>query len=220
MSYGTASSANIAFGYDSKNIFDYREKNMCENWKENPINSGINEIEMKSYENDEGMIIVKGSFRNISSIINEQFIKFIAANPPTFNQSFSGSGLPYPNKEAAFEDTPNKGIVQIQNGKFEFKLQFPNSYYDNMGKVYVCPCFYYQITDGKGSETKMEVVKLGNGIPYRTLTWPQQRNWYEGPMFYCNNNLPVRTQEQILRDSAYPVKNMEYKNFWGLMPPH
>jgi hypothetical protein len=220
MSYGTNSSANISFGYDSQKIFDYREKNMCENWKENVINSNLNEIEMKTYENDEGMVIVKGSFRNIGSFINSQFIKFVAPNPPTFNQSFSGSGLPYPNKETAFDETPNKGVVPIQGGQFKFKLHYPNSYYDNLGKVYVPPCFYYNLTDGNGNDSKIEIVKLGDGIPYRTLTWPQQRNWYSGPEFYTNKDMPVRSQEQILRDSAYPVKNMEYKNFWGTRPPY
>jgi len=39
-------------------------------------------------------------------------------------------------------------------------------------------------------------------------------------MFYCNNNLPVRTQYQILVDSAYPTVNNVPKNFWGTMPPH
>ena len=46
-------------------------------------------------------------------------------------------------------------------------------------------------------------------------------------MFYYNENLPIRKQEDILRDSAYPsrgTKNnivVEEKvpdNFWGLRP--
>ena len=39
-------------------------------------------------------------------------------------------------------------------------------------------------------------------------------------MFYKSlQTLPVRSQEQILRDSAYPKKNKMPKNFWGLTPP-
>ena len=39
-------------------------------------------------------------------------------------------------------------------------------------------------------------------------------------MFYhCGNSLPVRTQEQVLRDSGYPEDNRMPDNFWGLKPP-
>ena len=38
-------------------------------------------------------------------------------------------------------------------------------------------------------------------------------------MFYYNPDLPIRTQEQILIDSAYPCSNQEPNNFWGLTPP-
>ena len=43
--------------------------------------------------------------------------------------------------------------------------------------------------------------KLSGGIPYRTLTYPEKRN---SPMFYNGRDkLPIRTQEQILRDYSY-----------------
>ena len=57
------------------------------------------------------------------------------------------------------------------------------------------------------------VIQVGNGIPYRSLTWPQKRNWLNGAMFYCNNNLPVRDQQTILKNSAYPCTNKEAPNF-------
>ena len=39
-------------------------------------------------------------------------------------------------------------------------------------------------------------------------------------MFYhCHRNqLPIRGQEQILRDRGYPDVNVMPKNFWGLKP--
>ena len=37
---------------------------------------------------------------------------------------------------------------------------------------------------------------------------------------YCNSNqLPVRGQEQVLRDGGYPEVNKMPDNFWGLKPP-
>jgi hypothetical protein len=66
----------------------------------------------------------------------------------------------------------------------------------------------------------VEVINLGEGIPFRTLTWPVQRDWNKGALFYKVDGLPVRTQNQILLDSAYPIVNKMPANFWGLTPPH
>ena len=39
------------------------------------------------------------------------------------------------------------------------------------------------------------------------------------PMFYDNReNLPIRSQEKVLRDSCYPDANKMPKDFWGLKP--
>jgi hypothetical protein len=64
------------------------------------------------------------------------------------------------------------------------------------------------------------VANLGDGIPFRSLVDTKKRDWNSGPLFYCNNNLPVRSQYQILLDSGYPAVNKVPDNFWGLMPPH
>ena len=38
--------------------------------------------------------------------------------------------------------------------------------------------------------------------------------------YYCSKTkLPVRTQEQVLRDSGYPEDNKMHDDFWGLRPP-
>ena len=55
------------------------------------------------------------------------------------------------------------------------------------------------------------------------LTYPQTPITIsrESPKFYDGGfQMPIRTQEQILRDSAYPSNNKMPKNFWGLKPPH
>ena len=90
-----------------------------------------------------------------------------------------------------------------------------------MGKKYIKPRVQFKVCDGDNNDISATyVINLGEGIPFRTLTWPKERNWNNGPMFYCNNNLPVRTQEQILRDSSYPSTNVTPPNFWGKDPPH
>jgi hypothetical protein len=90
-----------------------------------------------------------------------------------------------------------------------------------MGTVYIEPNIRLILSDKNNKEIgEVQYVNLGEGIPFRTLTWPAQRNWNKGPEFYVNKDLPVRTQFQILVDSAYPSKNIMPKNFWGTMPPH
>jgi len=207
--------AGISFGYDADKIFKERSNNMCSRWK--CSKSQYSDCSLNVNYNSNGSYIING----ISQDPRATFIKYWAAAPPTYSLSFAGSGLPYANEEMAFEKTPNQGVAQINMGKFQFALEYPNSYYDNMGKTYIEPQVQFQFCDQQGRNLgDVHVAKLGNGIPFRTLTWPQKRDWNVGPLFYCNNNLPVRNQEQILRDSGYPAINKEPPNFWGLMPPH
>lgn len=207
--------AGINFGYDSNKIFKERSSQMCNRWKHTQAKFSDCNVDVMS--NSEGEFKVKGSSKYIGDNV---FLKYWAAAPPTYSLSFAGSGLPYPNEDEAFENTPNSGFVKVEGGSFSFSLQYPNSYYDQMGKKYVVPEVKLQFCTDKNDLSNVLVLKLGNGIPYRSLTWPRKRNWNIGPLFYCNNNLPVRNQEQILRDSGYPKVNEEAPNFWGLMPPH
>jgi hypothetical protein len=78
-------------------------------------------------------------------------------------------------------------------------------------------CYMDQNRENRGD---VYVANLGDGIPFRSLVDTKKRNWNAGPLFYCNNNLPVRSQYQILLDSAYPAVNKVPDNFWGVMPPH
>ena len=69
-------------------------------------------------------------------------ISYYSANPPDYRHSFTGSGLPFPNPEIAFDNTPNKGVVESVNGEFQIKLYFPNSFYTSLEKIYTQPTLY------------------------------------------------------------------------------
>jgi hypothetical protein len=146
-----------------------------------------------------------------------------AANPPDFNVSFSGSGLPYPSPEIAFQNTKNVGAVTTTDGVFKIKLYYPSAYYVALGSLYVPPHIHLKICEP--GYDKYFSVKIGAGIPYRTLTHPAppSLNPRVDPTFYNNEQLTVRSQEQILRDSAYPEYNTIPpeipSNFWGKRPP-
>lgn len=188
------------------------------NWKNSYLkNTSCDNVVEQDIDGD---FTVRGFESNIDS---EATVIFWAANPPTYNGSFSGSGLPFPNPEIAYQNSINKGSVKTIGGYYEFKIRFPNAYYVGLGSKYVEPCVHIKICSAYG-EDKLKTIKLGNSIPFRSLSHSNgQRNipsrnnngFYDG-----RDKLPIRSQEQILRDSQYPVDNKMPDNFWGKSIPH
>lgn len=160
-------------------------------------------------------VYVKG---NILESVKDHTLSFIAACPPDFRSSFSGSGLPYANPIMAMDNTPNKGELELgTHNYFDFVIQMPGSYYTSLGTELVPPTVYLRYNNGM---TDVIIsVKISDSIPYRLLTYPStQTAPRTDAMFYKGMyELPIRTQEQILRDSAYPSK--WNNNFWGQKPP-
>lgn len=212
----------ISFGYDSNDVFKYRDEFMCSKWKK--VYKKFPNCNVMLMKNSYGNYVINGKIKgNLASLAeNEKLIvKYWAANKPTYSNSFSGSALPYPNEKVAFENTNNTGIVEVRDGSFSINVHYPNSYYTNLGKNYVPPQIKIKFCNKDNiAVTKIQKINLGEGVPFRSLTWPKLRNWSSGPMFYCNKNLPVRTQAQILKSYAYPPVNREPINFWGKDPPH
>ena len=111
------------------------------------------------------------------------------------------------------------GVIEVINGSFSFNIRYPNSYYINLGTIYVPPQLRLMLVDKDNKQIgNLKTINLGEGIPFRTLSWPIKRDWDKGALFYKNDDLPVRTQYQILLDSAYPSTNKIPDNFWGLKP--
>ena len=220
---GDASFAGLNFNDpESKQIFDYRDKNMCADWNNAKKELHLCDVNIMKNQDDTFMIDgrLKGDLLSLSSSEN-LVLKYWAANTPTYSSNFSGSGLPFATQEMAFENTNNFGKVNIKSGYFSFTLRYPNSYYKNMGTEYVFPEVMIKVFNSKDiAVSNTQHINLGEGIPFRSLTWSWERDWNDGPLFYKNENLPVRTQHQILLDSAYPKTNTMPKNFWGLRPPN
>lgn len=219
--------AGVSFGNPSQSVFETRRSELCQKWV--PHTLELADCSLQLYQNLVGDFKIQGTLKgdllqiaSAGSPDHPIVMEFWAANPPTYGASFSGSGLPFPNEQIAFEGTPNKGRVSISGGSFDIQIVYPNSYYADLGKRYVAPQLQFHLVDSRTGRiiTDDRAIPLGNGIPFRSLSWPQQRNWMKGPEFYYRPNQPLqRTQEQILRDSAYPVVNQEPEDFWGLTPP-
>ncbi len=216
--------AGISFGYDSDAIFKYRNEYMCSKWKE-CAHQEFMLCGIKAMVNKNGNYNFKGHTKNYLDALGKLqgiYIQYWAPNKPTRGYSFSGSGLPFPNEEIAYEDTINKGVIKVLQGEFNFHLDYPNSYYSQMGKKLNPPQVKFRFCDGQGKiMSKIYTVILGNSIPFRSLNWPKKRNWNIGPLFYENKDMPVcRTQFQRVIESRYPEDTLkEPANFWGKAVP-
>lgn len=155
----------------------------------------------------------------VNDVVDDNIINYIAASPPDYRTSYTGSGLPFFSYLQAFDNTPNKGEIQVTGMDMSIDLMYPNSFYMGLGTVIVPPTLYISYVSN-GKEVS-KAIPLSDGIPYRMLTYPMKFTkprrdvtFYDGTW-----DLPVRTQEQILRDSSYPATNHMASNFWGLKPP-
>jgi len=147
----------------------------------------------------------------------DNLLYYMASSPPDYHISYSGSALPFQSKDQAFEGTPNVGKVLVdKNKKFMIKLVMPNSYMIGLGSVTIPPTVYMSFLAHCGA-TKFANVKVSEGVPYRSVTYPVSRN---SAMFYNNvYSLPVlNNQEEVLRAGGYPSLNVMPENFWGQKP--
>ena len=213
----TSSFGGPTYGSKNDDIFKYRNDKMCSKWKETNVSNEL--FNAKIYQNDDKNVMIKGSLNvDIKKLLKGSriFLKYFAANCPTNGSSFTGSGLPFPNKEVAYENTDNSGILQVFGDVFSLNILKPNSYYINHGKTLIRPHINFTFIDGnERSVSDTYRIMLDDYIPYRSLSMRR-----EDVLFYDVPNLPIRTQEQILRESSYTINKKEHNNFWGTRPPN
>lgn len=174
---------------------------------------------------ESGSVVIIGQNNKYST---SQYISWIAAAPATCGESWSGSGLPFPNRHIAY-DTPfaSKGRIRSVDGRFTIRLKgMPNAFYTGLGSSYVPPHIridFIPITPSKDAISLRTYIETNQGIPYRLLTDSTQR---KNVMFYDGNEmLPIRTAEETLRDSSYPETANKGTyilpiDFWGADPRH
>lgn len=190
---------------------------MCDNWRKRYFEKYPCTGEI--LDNGNGNLVIRGT---VKSKTPNPLITFWAPNPPNYRTSYSGSALPYPNPTIAYENTPNQGSIYATNRQFEVKIKYPNSYYSGMGNIYMQPHIHFKVCED-GCNSEVYSIKLGEGTPFRLLTYPSPPETAprcSSMFYYGRDRQPVRTQEQILVDSAYPTENKMPKNFWGLAIPH
>ena len=120
------------------------------------------------YSNASGNFKVKGTVKDFTS---KTRLKYWAASPNTCTYSSSGAGLPFPNEEIAYENTPNKGEISLNSsGQFEILLHYPAGYYINQGETYIAPHVNFLLCDSNQANYK-DIIKISLPFdtPFRSL---------------------------------------------------
>jgi hypothetical protein len=115
---------------------------------------------------NDSTVTITGRVTGLGTIA--QTISWKASAPVTRGIGFAGSGLPYPNKDIAYENTPNKGTVESIDGSFSIQLNgIPAGYYSGLGSIYVPPVveFLSVLNDGKQFQSTLWINDTA--VPYR-----------------------------------------------------
>jgi uncharacterized protein YlzI (FlbEa/FlbD family) len=118
-----------------------------------------------TYDPDTTIFLINGQF----PFAPNQKIKYWAANPINRIYSYSGSALPFPNPEVAYENTPNQGYQRLDNqGRFIIKLEHPSGYYVRQGKLLLNPHVHLKLENYDGPNVIYNLT-IADHFPYRSL---------------------------------------------------
>lgn len=172
---------------------------------------------LKVNRNSDGSVEVEVEVeadRNYSAGGVAETVAYMAAAPVERRASFTGSGLPYPNRDAAFSGPRailNRGVASVdrRSRRFTARLRagFPGAFYD-VGR-YVPPALFVRMRQSPGGKSALVQLCLplaaGQDLPHRFLA-PIESRRSEGAGFYDAPLLPdARSQADILRAGRWGV---------------
>ena len=133
----TSTFAGASYFYDSDKVFKYRDEKMCDKWKKDDKSYSF--FSIQTHQNNQGEVVMYGKVNNrIMDYLKKHrvYLRYWAANPPTTGSSFSGSGLPYPNRDVAYENTQNQGGGPHRPTRPRIALRIPFFEYKNLSKTF------------------------------------------------------------------------------------
>lgn len=164
----------------------------------------------------DGTVSIVGRVTGLGTM--PQKILWIAAAPVTRGIGFSGSGMPYPNREIALESTPNRGTVDSPDGTFSIVLAgIPAGYFSGLGSTYVPSLveFLSVTRDGKRLHTSLWINDTA--APYRWISGapatlrpavPDPQSMGRAMYYSGRDSMPLfDNQEAQLRAKGYPAEN-------------
>lgn len=107
-----------------------------------------------------------------------------APNPIDRMTNYTGSGLPFPCAQIAFENTPNIAKITDPTGRFDLKFSYPNAYYTTDAHTKVEPSifvtFYWKDMTKEKTVVRLPLV---DGLTLRTLNY--RPGHAKGPHYYA-----------------------------------
>lgn len=130
------------------------------------------------------MLRVYGTIKQMRGI-REAIIK--APNTIDRMTTYTGSGLPFPCAQIAFENTPNIIKVTDPTGNFDTRFSYPNSYYTIDGHTKIESSIFFTIY-WKNQEKEKTIVRLPltDSLPLRTLNY--RPGYSRGPQYYSDKS--------------------------------
>jgi hypothetical protein len=127
----------------------------------------------------EDVVVLNGQITDMDKYSQ---VEVVAPNPIDRMINYSGSGLPFPCAQIAFEGTPNYTLVTSKDGIFKTTFKYPNSYYTNDAVTKVLPSVFF-IMRGNADPVylRFELPERDEILNVRTLT---HRPLHTGPEFY------------------------------------
>lgn len=148
-------------------------------------------------------IKITGIFLNRSMYKN---ILIVAPNSAPKTASYSGTGLPFPSADVAFEGSKNLYVVDL-SGNIDAIFTYPNSYYTAAATKKIVSSVFVIIEDLQGN-TNFVRLELKDLYPLRTLVDREERT---GPEFYDLKHeiLPIDSADAVMQ--AYATAKIKYR---------
>jgi hypothetical protein len=147
-------------------------------------------------------ILTDNRIRLTGIVPNRMYYKnvlLIAPQSATKTGSYSGTGLPFPCADIAFEGTPN--VYQVEaSGAIDTIFTYPNSYYTVANKKKIVSSLFAIIETHNGQQHFLR-LPLKDMYPLRTLVNRETRT---GPEFYALKHeiLPVDSADVVMQEYA------------------
>lgn len=148
------------------------------------------------FHNDYSKLNITGNVKNPEKY---KKILLIAPNPIDRMTNYSGSGLPFPCADIAFENTPNKLLIDA-TGVFSVTFLYPNSFYMPNGRDKIISSIFFSLTD-HNNITNNARYELNDLNVLRTLV---NRSSRKNPEFYGAKDylLPIANAEHVMYEYA------------------
>lgn len=145
-------------------------------------------------------VIIKGNVKNTFKSVT-----IFAANTIDTKVSYSGSGLPFPNDEIAFENTPN--IYELKDNTFNVSFSYPNSFYTSDHRIKIPPTIFFKFVDNNDT-VSYESIKLIDNLTLKSLSYRHAD--FTQPSYYSfkESVIPVGTAEYtMIENKKIKIKN-------------